>query len=830
MAESIKELAAKLADKLKRPASDLVEEFIDRLKSVSGEDASFDPSEPLTTQQHQQLLDSFASKASTGRVTIRRSTSTERKTTGSSAVKVTIRKRTTLVQRAKLEAEEQEELSKEEIAPAPIEEPAVQEPVLETKAEPEVAAQDLEPAAPVVPAAEPISSETSEDRRAKKVTKENKPQPAAKVVDDKQRPKRAIKAIGKTSHQVMTLDDEEDMGFAGFGHAPQGQRRRRRRPREKADTHAFAKPTAPIVREVSIPMTITVGDLAAKMAVKASAVIKVMMGLGAMATINQIIDQDTAAIVVEEMGHKAIMLNENALEEALTASVVKLQGEQITRAPVVTIMGHVDHGKTSLLDYIRTTRVTAGEAGGITQHIGAYQVSTPKGQITFLDTPGHAAFASMRARGANCTDIVVLVVAADDGVMPQTIEAIEHAKAANVPIIVAVNKMDKEAADPERIKTELTAHNLVAEEWGGDTMFVPLSAKTGMGIDKLLDSILVQAEVLELKAVKDGPAQGVVIESRLDKGRGVVATVLVQQGTLNQGDVVLVGRQFGRVRAMLNENGHRRDHAGPSSPVEILGLSGTPNAGDDLVVVEDERKAREVALYRQGKYREIKFAQQHKTKMEGAMNSMGADEASILNIVLKGDVQGSVEAITDVLTKITHAEVKVKIVGSGVGGINESDVNLAAASRAILIGFNVRADASAKSKASNEGIEILYYSVIYHLIDHVRNILTGMLVPEYKENILGLAEVREVFRSSKLGAVAGCMVTDGTVKRNNPIRVLRNNVVVFEGSLESLRRHKDEANEVRQGTECGIGVKNYNDIKVGDQIEVYEKIEVKRTL
>lgn len=826
MAESIKELAEKLADKLKRPAKDLVDEFVERLKSVSGDEATFDPTEPLTTQQHQQLLDSFASKASPGRVTIRRSTSSERKSTGSSAVKVTIRKRTTLVQRAKLEPEVVEE---------PVVETPVEMPVLvETpKVEAAVESRTPEPEVASAPAIAPVPApqQSDQDNRAKKTVKDNKPLPAAKAStdDSKQRPKRPIKAAGKTSHQVMTLDDDEDLGLSAFGHAAAGQRRRRRRPRDRADTHAFAKPTAPIIRDVSIPMTITVGDLAAKMAVKASAVIKVMMGLGAMATINQIIDQDTAAIVVEEMGHKAVMLNENALEDALVASMVKLQGEQISRAPVVTIMGHVDHGKTSLLDYIRTTRVTAGEAGGITQHIGAYQVSTAKGQITFLDTPGHAAFASMRARGANCTDIVVLVVAADDGVMPQTLEAIEHAKAAKVPIIVAINKMDKEGADPERIKTELAGHELVAEEWGGETMFVPLSAKVGTGIDKLLDSILVQAEVLELMAVKEGPGQGVVIESRLDKGRGVVATVLVQQGTLNQGDVVLVGRQFGRVRAMLNEVGQRRDHAGPSTPVEILGLSGTPNAGDDLIVVEDERKAREVAMYRQGKYREVKFAQQHKTKMEGMM-TMGTDEASILNIVLKGDVQGSVEAISDVLNKITHAEVKVKIVGSGVGGINESDVNLASASRALLIGFNVRADASAKRTASNEGIEILYYSVIYHLIDHVRNVLTGMLVPEYKENILGLAEVREVFRSSKLGAVAGCMVIDGTVKRNNPIRVLRNNVVVFEGALESLRRHKDEANEVRQGTECGIGVKNYNDIKVGDQIEVYEKIEVKRTL
>jgi translation initiation factor IF-2 len=827
MAESIKELAAKLADKLDRPANDLVDEFIERLKNVSGEDADFDPSQPLTTQQHQQLLDSFLNKASAGRVTIKRSSSSERKTSGSSAVKVTIRKRTTLVQRAKLKPEQ--EVESTQAQPQDQEqETYVQEPVAAPVPEPIAtpANEEFEVQAPEI-----LTEQESEDKKAKKPVIKDKLPPAKAADDNKPRPKRAIKAGGKGSHQVMTLDDEEDMGLSAFATQPQGQRRRRRRPpRDKGPSHAFAKPTAPIIREVSIPVTITVGELAQKMAVKASEVIKIMMNLGAMATINQVIDQDTASIVVEEMGHTPVLLNENALEDALTASVVKLQGEQVTRAPVVTIMGHVDHGKTSLLDYIRTTRVTAGEAGGITQHIGAYQVSTHKGQITFLDTPGHAAFTSMRARGAHCTDIVVLVVAADDGVMPQTIEAIQHAKAANVPVVVAINKMDKDTADPERIKTELSGHNLVAEEWGGETMFIPVSAKTGLGIDQLLDSILVQSEVLELKAVKDGPAQGVVIESRLDKGRGVVATVLVQQGTLKQGDVVLVGRQFGRVRAMLDENGHRKDEAGPSTPVEILGLSGTPNAGDELIVVEDERKAREVALYRQGKHREIKFAQQHKHKMEGMLTQIGSDEASILNIVLKGDVQGSVEAISDALNKLSTSEVKVKIVGSGVGGINESDVSLAAASSAMLIGFNVRADASAKRTASNEGVEVEYYSIIYHLIDHVTNALTGMLVPEIRENILGLAEVREVFRSSKLGAIAGCMITDGTVKRNNPIRVLRNNVVIFEGELESLRRHKDEATEVRQGTECGIGVKNYNDIKVGDQIEVYERVEVKRTL
>lgn len=828
MAESIKELAEKLSTRLNKPVAEVVTELSDRLRNISGEDTDFDPSQPLTEQQHQQLLNSFMNKSQAGRVTIRRSSSSERKSSGTSAVKVTIRKRTTLVQRAKLTPEQQDALLEKEHEKAKEDEQTDQnieaaaevtqaEPVAEEKAEPKVPAPEE-------------ASDTA--KKAKKPVKDKGKEREKSSQDDKQsQRKRSAGKGSKGSHQVMTLDDEPDVALAGAAHIPQGQRRRRRKaPKDKPTEHAFAKPAGPMVREVNIPETISVGDLAQKMAVKASAVIKSMMNMGVMVTINQVIDQDTAAIVVEEMGHKPIMLKENALEEALAESVSKLQGEELPRAPVVTIMGHVDHGKTSLLDYIRSTRVTAGEAGGITQHIGAYQVSTEKGEITFLDTPGHAAFTSMRARGAMCTDVVVLVVAADDGVMPQTIEAIQHAKAANVPVVVAVNKMDKESADPDRIKTELSNHELIPEDWGGETMFVPVSAKTGSGIDELLDSILIQSEVLELKAVEKGPARGVVIESRLDKGRGPVATILVQQGTLNQSDIVLVGLQNGRVRAMLDENGHRKDHAGPSTPVEILGLSGTPNAGDDLVVVEDEKRAREVAMFRQSKFREVKFAQQHKQKIEGMLTSMGKDEASMLNVVLKADVQGSVEAIADSLTKLSNDEVKVKIVGSGVGGINESDVSLALASNAILVGFNVRADASAKRTASNEGVDLLYYSIIYDLIDYVKNALTGMLNPEFKEQIIGLAEVRDVFRSSKLGAIAGCMVIDGVVKRSNPIRVLRDNIVIYEGELESLRRHKDDVNEVRQGTECGIGVKNYNDIKTGDQIEVYESVEVKRTL
>lgn len=593
--------------------------------------------------------------------------------------------------------------------------------------------------------------------------------------------------------------------------------------------HGFNKPAQPVEREVKIGETITVAELAAKMAVKASEVIKVMMKMGAMATINQVIDQETAAIVCEEMGHKFTLTKENELEEAVMSDR-EGQGELEPRAPVVTVMGHVDHGKTSLLDYIRKAKVAAGEAGGITQHIGAYHVETERGMVTFLDTPGHAAFTSMRARGAKATDIVILVVAADDGVMPQTKEAIQHAKAAGVPLVVAVNKMDKPEADPERVRNELSQYNVISEEWGGDTQFVPVSAKSGMGIDDLLEAILNQAELLELKAVKDGLARGVVIESRLDKGRGPVASILVQEGTLKQGEIVLCGFEYGRVRAMRDENGKEIKTAGPSIPVEILGLSGVPQAGDEVTVVKDERKAREVALYRQGKFRDVKLARQQKSKLENMFANMTEGDVSELNIVLKADVQGSVEAITESLMKLSTDEVKVKIVGSGVGGITETDVTLAAASSAIIIGFNVRADGSARKMVEDEGLDLRYYGIIYELLDEVRAAMTGMLAPEFKQQIIGLAQVRDVFRSPKFGAVAGCMVTEGVIKRNAPIRVLRDNVVIFEGELESLRRFKDDVSEVRNGFECGIGVKNYNDVREGDQIEVFEVVQVERTL
>lgn len=593
---------------------------------------------------------------------------------------------------------------------------------------------------------------------------------------------------------------------------------------------AFTKPVQVVKADVVIGETITVAELANKMSVKATEIIKVMMKMGEMVTINQVIDQETAQLVAEELGHKVILRNENELEEAVLGDR-DVNAEKVTRAPVVTIMGHVDHGKTSLLDYIRKAKVAAGEAGGITQHIGAYHVEMDDGKmITFLDTPGHAAFTSMRARGAKATDIVVLVVAADDGVMPQTIEAIQHAKAAGAPLVVAVNKIDKPEANPDRVEQELLQHDVISEKFGGDVQFVPVSAKKGTGVDDLLDAILLQSEVLELTAVKDGMASGVVIESYLDKGRGPVATILVQSGTLRKGDIVLCGFEYGRVRAMRDENGKEVDEAGPSIPVELLGLSGVPAAGDEATVVRDEKKAREVALCRQGKFREVKLARQQKAKLENMFSNMSEGDVAELNVIVKADVQGSVEAIVQALNELSTNEVKVKVVGSGVGGITETDATLAAASNAIIVGFNVRADATARRVIEAENIDLHYYSIIYELLNEIKAAMSGMLEPEFKQEIIGLAEVRDVFRHPKFGAIAGCMVTEGVVKRNNPIRVLRDNVVIFEGELESLRRFKDDVSEVRNGMECGIGVKNYNDVKVGDQIEVFEVVEVKRSI
>jgi translation initiation factor IF-2 len=644
------------------------------------------------------------------------------------------------------------------------------------------------------------------------------------------------------SHRMREVDEEGAARYTGgelhLTDAERARRSTRKRTRPRVDLseitgqHGFSKPVAPMLREIPIGETIVVSDLAQKMAVKGSEVVKALFKMGTMVTINQTIDHDTAALVVEEMGHKAVDLEERTAETELAAHVVTeaAEGEKAPRPPVVTIMGHVDHGKTSLLDYIRTTKVAAGEAGGITQHIGAYHVQTPKGGVTFLDTPGHAAFTSMRARGAQSTDIVVLVVAADDGVMPQTVEAVEHARAANVPLIVAVNKMDKPEANPDNVRQGLAQHEVIPEDWGGETQFVPVSARTGQGVDALLEAIGLQAELMELTAVPDGRASGVVIESSLDKGRGPVATVLVQQGKLERGNYVVCGVEYGRVRALFDETGKQVESAGPSIPVQMLGLSGVPEAGDEFVVVADERLARTVVSEREARRREKRLVTRTNT-LEDVMAMMGKGEGQqTLNILIKADVQGSAEALRESLTAISNELVKVNVIASGVGGITESDATLAAASKALLIGFNVRADASARKVIESSGVDLRYFSIIYDVIDQVKQAASGLMGTEVREEILGVAEVREVFRSSKFGAIAGCMVVEGTVRRNKPIRVLRDDVVVFEGELESLRHFKENVDEVRNGSECGIGVKQYNDVKPGDRIECFERIEVARTL
>ncbi|EKD74487.1 MAG: hypothetical protein ACD_44C00427G0011 [uncultured bacterium] len=688
----------------------------------------------------------------------------------------------------------------------------------------------------------PVSSAPSlvvtEEKTEKKAKHEKAETPSKRTAADEEGDRRRRmaekKGKGRGSEKSEVIKYRRGSSiFLDDGPEIDEMRPRRRGRKSQAATQfikqEFEKPVAPVVHEVIIPETMSVADLAQKMSVKAAEMIKVMMKLGVLATINQVIDQDTAVIVVEEMGHKPKIVKEDEVETTLISEYAQ-EGEQKTRPPVVTIMGHVDHGKTSLLDYIRRTKVTQGEAGGITQHIGAYHVETPKGMLTFLDTPGHAAFTAMRARGAKITDIVVLVVAADDGVMPQTIEAIQHAQAAKVPIVVAINKMDKSSADPERIRNELSQYNVISEEWGGESQFVPISAKTGMGIDNLLDAILVQSEILELKAQVNVSARGVIIESRLEKGRGPVATMLVQNGVLKKGDILLAGQVYGRIRAMYDERSVLVEEAGPSIPVEILGLSDVPAAGDDAFVVPDERKAREVALFRQGKFREVRLAKQHALKQEALFERVGEAGINTLNLVIKADVQGSAEALSLALSQLSTEEVKIKVIASAVGGINESDVNLAIASKAMIIGFNVRADATAKRLVESEGIRMNYYSIIYNVIDDIKNVMSGMLNPEIKEQIQGLAQVREVFHSSKFGAVAGCMVIEGMVKRNGRIRVLRDHIVIYEGELESLRRFKDDVSEVRQGMECGIAVKSYNDVKVGDQIESFEVISITRVI
>jgi translation initiation factor IF-2 len=690
-----------------------------------------------------------------------------------------------------------------------------------TEAEAKVAEQPKAGVAPAGPAVEGTLHKPTvkPEEKAQKAEKKAKKVVVKEVVwkDDAVK-RRSIKTRGDATGGLGWRSRKARTGHAS--HAEDGEAR------------SFAAPSEPIVRDVTVPETITVADLAHKMSVKAAEVIKVLMKLGTMVTINQVLDQDTAMIVIEEMGHvaKRAKLDEPdafLAEEPQEHSEVKLE----PRAPVVTVMGHVDHGKTSLLDTIRRTKVASGEAGGITQHIGAYHVNTPKGMVTFLDTPGHEAFTAMRARGAKVTDIVILVVAADDGVMPQTVEAIHHAKAAKVPMVVALNKIDKPEANPDRVKQDLSAQQVVPEEWGGDTIFVPVSAKTGKGVDQLLDSLLVQSEVLELKAPREAPARGIVLESRIDKGRGSVASVLVQSGTLKRGDIVLAGAVFGRVRALLDEAGNTIESAGPSIPVEILGLSDVPAAGAELMVLGDERKAREIALFRQGKFRDVKLAKQQAAKLENIFEQMGEGQAKALSLIIKADVQGSYEGLSHALSGLSTNEVKVNIVHAAVGGITESDINLALASKAVVIGFNARADAAARKLAEHNGVDIRYYNVIYDAVDEIKAALSGMLSPERKENTLGRVEVRQIFRISKIGTVVGCYVTEGLIRRSGAkVRVLRDNVVIHEGELDSLKRFKDDVREVKAGFECGLSLKNFDDLKVNDQLEVYEVVEVARTL
>lgn len=828
-----------LAEVVGTPVDKLLEQLNDAGLTFSQPEQVISDSEKLQLLEHlRQSRGSKLASASEGKkITLRRKSTSQLKVSGgqgrtatTKTVNVEVRRKKTYVKRSDLlEEQEQKRKEQEEIEEKKL---AAEREAQEQKEKEELEAQAK------IEAAEAEAKRIVEEAEAAKAAEisaavadqpapvvEAPPPPAAPAKE-----KKTSRKKGATERGAQTKRAELHVASDKRGRRKTAQKSRPRRGAvEASGKHGFERPTAPVVREVEVPASISVSDLAQKMAIKAAEVIKVMMKMGAMATINQVIDQDTAILVVEEMGHVAKPIQENDIESEVIKHTYD-ESESVTRPPVVTVMGHVDHGKTSLLDYIRRSRVADGEAGGITQHIGAYHVETPKGVITFLDTPGHAAFTAMRARGARATDIVVLVVSADDGVMPQTAEAVEHSRAAKVPMVVAVNKVDKEDADPDRVRNDLSALEVIPEDWGGDTMFINVSAKTGQGIDDLLDALILQAEVMELTAVPEGHATGLVIESTLDRGRGPVCTILVQEGKLSRGDILLCGEEYGRVRAMFDEQGEQIDSAGPSMPVVVLGLSGTPNAGDEAIVVESERKAREVAELREGKMRESKLAAQQATKLENIFNEMQDGQTASVNILVKADVQGSAEALRDSLEKLSTDEVKVSIVSAGVGGITESDINLAAASTATVIGFNVRADASARRALDDTGVDLRYYSVIYEAIDDVKSAMSGLLSPELREEIVGIAEVKDVFKSSALGAVAGCHVIDGMVKKGNPIRVLRDNVVVYEGELESLRRHKDDVKEVRAGTECGIAVKNYNDVKPGDQIEVYERTEVARTI
>ena len=789
----------------------------------------------VTDNEKQKLLAHIRSgqarvSAEPAKVTLRRkSTSTIK--AGAGAVNVEVRKKRTYVHRdLTAEAEKQREI--DEVKSREVEEvnehADYQVGELENATEASSSASEIAPAAneiigevvdPVILEPPPPPKE-DDGRRHKKEPHVRRDRPS-----DDDEPRRSSKPAGKRDDKrgkIVSVEDERGPKLRG--------KRKPGKAAEELSSHKFEKPAAPIIREVKISGPVTVAELASQMAVKSGELIKILMKMGVMATINQVLDEDTAVLVVEEMGHKIEVVADDALEQSVLDDYQELKGERVPRAPVVTVMGHVDHGKTSLLDRIRKSRVAAGEAGGITQHIGAYHVNTDNGMITFIDTPGHAAFTSMRARGAQVTDIVILVVAADDGVMPQTEEAVQHARAAGVPMVVAVNKVDKEEADPDRVKTELASREVIPEDWGGDVQFIPVSTHTGQGIDELLEAVLLQAELLELMAVPEGFARGIVIESRLDRGRGPVATMLVQNGLLKVGDAILAGEQVGKVRALVDENGKQIKQAGPSIPVEILGLSGTPDAGDELIVLENERKAREVAEFRSERTRDAEHKRQHAQKLDQMFANMEAGEVSNLNIVLKTDVRGTLEALSAALLKLATDEVRVHIVVQGVGGITESDATLASSAGAIVLGFNVRADAGARQVIERDGIELRYYSVIYDIVDDVKAAMSGLLAPERREEIVGIAEVRDVFNSPKFGQIAGCMVVEGIVYRNKKIRVLRDNVVIYEGELESLRRFKDDVNEVRNGTECGIGVKNYTDVKSGDKIEVFDVREVARKI
>jgi len=772
----------------------------------------------------------------------RKTTSTLKMSAGqgkSKTVNVEVRKKRTYVKRpdASLEIEERKE---EEAKAAQLEEEAAAKRIqlekeeqentrlaqeAEEKLKAEQANANTAPTKKLEPSVPKVDAAPAKVENADKHKKHHKKKEKAESHTDDEQPKR--KHVKSAGHRAPRQREEV---FSAINVEDDSVKPRKLKGKKKKikRTHAFERPVAPVVRDVTIGETIIVSELADKMSVKSAAVIRTLMGMGVMATMNESIDQETAVLVTGELGHNVVLVQEDAIETEMLESI-DYEGEKTPRAPVISVMGHVDHGKTSLLDYIRKAKVADGESGGITQHIGAYHVETGHGMISFLDTPGHAAFTAMRARGAQSTDIVILVVAADDGMMPQTEEAIQHARSAGMPIIVAVNKIDKENADPDRVKNEMAAKEVIPEDWGGDTQFINVSAHTGEGIDALLDAVLLQAEMLELTAAKNVPAKGVVVESRLDRGRGAVSTVLVQNGTLRSGDIIIAGTFYGRVRAMQDENAKPVKDAGPSIPVEILGLNGTPDAGDEFVVVENERKAREVAEFRDNKSRQDRLQRQQAAKLENMFENMGKGEVNHLNIVLKTDVRGSLEALSAALNDIGNDEVQVKIVGSGVGGITGTDANLALTTNAVLVGFNVRADSTARKIIEDEGLDLRYYSIIYEIIDHVKQALTGMLAPEFREDIVGIAEVRDVFKSPKFGQVAGCMVLEGTIHRNKKIRVLRDDIVIFEGELESLRRFKDDVNEVRSGTECGIGVKNY-DVKVGDQIEVFDKVSVARTL